>query len=780
MTCPISSVVLGFLLCLLCVLNDQGISITVAAAKTNSRVHIVYLGERQHDNPKLITDSHHDLLATIVGSKSLASELMVYSYRHGFSGFAAKLTEAQAQKCAELPDVVRVIPNTLYKLQTTRSWDFLGLSPQSPSSNILPSSDMGDGVIIGVLDSGIWPESKSFNEEGLGPVPSHWKGICESGEKFNATLHCNRKIIGARWFNDGILAEYGQPLNTSERTEFMSPRDAHGHGTHTASTAAGSFVTNVSYKGLGHGTVRGGAPNARLAIYKVCWNVLVSPCSGADILKAFDEAIHDGVDVLSLSIGGSVPLYSDVDERDVIATGSFHAVARGITVVCAASNDGPSAQTVQNTSPWIITVAASTTDRAFPTSITLGNNKTFLGQAMFTGLEIGFTSLIYPESGGLEPTATGVCESLSLNKTMVSGKVVLCFTSLGWRAVPSASAAVKEAGGVGLIVAKNPTNGLYPCSDDFPCIEVDYEIGTRIVFYIRSTRYPLVKLNRSKTIAGKPILAKVADFSSRGPNSAAPAILKPDIAAPGVNILAATSPLHSFVDAGYVMLSGTSMATPHVSGIVALLKALHPNWSPAAIRSALVTSAWRNGPSGLPIFAEGSPQKLTNPFDFGGGIVHPNAAANPGLVYDMGAADYIHYLCAMGYKNSAISRLTGQATTCPIMRPSILDINLPSITIPSLRHPITVTRTVTNVGDPKSVYEATIDPPLGTVVSVKPNPLVFNSTVQKLTFEITISTTHQMNTGYYFGSLTWTDRVHAVRIPLSVRTEFLQHFADYH
>nr|XP_011470880.1 PREDICTED: subtilisin-like protease SBT3.3 [Fragaria vesca subsp. vesca] len=778
MSIPMSTVVLG-LLCLLCVLNEQGISITVVAAKTNSHVHIVYLGERQHDNPKLITDSHHDLLATIVGSKSLASKLMVYSYRHGFSGFAAKLTAAQAQKFAELPDVVRVIPNTLHKLQTSRSWDFLGLSPLSPSSNILHSSNMGDGVIIGVLDTGIWPESKSFNEEGLGSVPSRWKGVCKSGEKFNATLHCNRKIIGARWFNDGILAEYGKPLNTSKRTEFMSPRDAHGHGTHTASTAAGSFVTNVSYKGLGHGTIRGGAPNARLAIYKVCWNVLGGQCSAADMLKGFDEAIHDGVDVLSLSIGGSVPLFSDVDERDGISTGSFHAVARGITVVCAASNDGPSAQTVQNISPWIITVAASTMDRAFPTSITLGNNKTFLGQAMFTGLEIGFTSLIYPESKGLYPTATGVCDSLSLNNTMVSGMVVLCFTSLGRRIdVTTASDAVKQAGGVGLIIAKNPTDGLYPCSDDFPCIEVDYEIGTRIVFYIRSTRYPLVKLTPPTTIVGKPISAKVAYFSSRGPNSAAPAILKPDVTAPGVNILAATSPLDSFADAGYVMHSGTSMSTPHVAGIVALIKAVHPNWSPAAIRSALVTTAWSNGPSRLPIFAEGSPQKLANPFDFGGGIVNPNAASNPGLVYDMGAADYMHYLCAMDYNNSDITRLTGQATTCPMKRPSLLDINLPSITIPSLGNSITVTRTVTNVGAPKSVYEATIDPPLGTVVSVKPNLLVFNSTVKKLTFEIVISTTHQMNTGYYFGSLTWTDRVHAVRIPLSVRTNFLQHFAD--
>lgn len=225
---------------------------------------------------------------------------------------------------------------------------------------------------------GIWPESQVFDDEGFGPIPSYWKGVCESGQRFNATSHCNRKVIGARWFVNGFLAEYGQPLNTSGDQEYLSPRDANGHGTHTSSTAAGSQVSNISYMGLGRGTVRGGAPRARLAIYKVCWNVYRGECADADILKAFDEAIHDGVDVLSISIGSSIPLYSDVDERDGIATGSFHAVAKGITVVCGAANDGPSAQTVQNTAPWILTVGASSMDRAFPTRITLGNNKTVL------------------------------------------------------------------------------------------------------------------------------------------------------------------------------------------------------------------------------------------------------------------------------------------------------------------------------------------------------------------------------------------------------------------
>ncbi|XP_059662118.1 subtilisin-like protease SBT3.5 [Cornus florida] len=766
-----------YVLCSLFVFYGQAFIATQVVAKSN--VHIVYLGERQHHDPNLITDSHHDMLATIVGSKEAASKLMVYSYKHGFSGFAARLTESQAQRLSEFPGVVRVIPNSLYKLQTTRSWDYLGLSSQTPN-NILQKSNMGDGVIIGVLDTGFWPESKAFSDEGLGPIPSQWKGVCESGEQFNPKTHCNRKVIGARWYINGFLAEYGQPLNRTDDKEYFSPRDANGHGTHTSSTAGGSFVGNVSYKGLALGTVRGGAPNARLAVYKVCWNVLGGQCSSADILKAFDEAIHDGVDVLSLSIGSSIPLFSDVDDRDGIATGSFHAVAKGITVVCAGANDGPLAQTVQNTAPWILTVAASTMDRAFPTPITLGNNKTILGHAIYTGKEIGFTGLLYPESKGLATTSAGACEALSLNQSSVTGKVVLCFTSVSRRiAVSNASSAVRAAGGIGVIIAKNPSDALYPCtSNDFPCIEVDYTAGTQILYYIRSTSSPAVKLSPSRTLVGKSVSANVAYFSSRGPNSIAPAILKPDIAAPGVNILAASSPLDPFEDHGFALHSGTSMSAPHVAGIVALLKALHHDWSPAAIKSALVTTAWRTSQYGYPIFAEGSPRKLADPFDFGGGIVNPNGAADPGLVYDMDRACYIQYLCAMGYNSSSISQLIGQPALCSSNRPSILDVNVPSITIPSLRNSTTLTRTVTNVGPVDSVYRAVIEAPVGTILSVRPSVLAFNSRTKKMSFKVTVSSIHQMNTGYYFGSLTWTNEMHAVRSPVSVRAEIIQSYVN--
>ncbi|KAL5760354.1 hypothetical protein ACOSQ2_019192 [Xanthoceras sorbifolium] len=704
--------------------------------EAKSNVHIVYLGERQHDDTKLIIDSHHQMLADIVGSKEEASKLMVYNYKHGFSGFAAKLTDSQAQQLSELPGVVRVIPNRILSLKTTRSWDFLGLSSHSP--NLLHTSNMGEGVIVGLLDTGFWPESKAFSDEGLGPIPSHWKGACESGDQFNATIHCNRKVIGARWFVDGFLAEYGEFFNTSKKIqEFLSPRDANGHGTHTSITATGSLVQNVSYNGLGFGTVRGGAPRARLAMYKVCWNVDRGQCASADILKAFDEAIRDEVDVISVSIANQIPLFSEVDEHNGIAIGSFHAVAKGITVVCAAGNEGPSAQTVKNTAPWILTVAASTIDRSFPAPITLGNNQTLVGQGIFTEKEIGFTGLVYAEDTTLSLQSEGESQDPPLDASLVAGKVVLIFPSLYDR-LPNATKFVKSAGAVGIIFAKTPHDSLLPCDNDFPCIEVDFNVGTQILFYARSSRYPVVKLSPAKTFVGKPLSAKVAVFSSRGPNSIAPEILKPDIAAPGVNIIAASSPL-------------------------------------AAIKSALVTTAWRNGPSGSPIFAHGASLKLADPFDFGGGFVNPNKAADPGLVYDMTTADYIHYLCAMSYNSFAISSLAGKPTMCPSeKKPSILDVNVPSITIPSLGNSTTtLSRTVTNVGATKSIYKAVIEPPLGIMVTVNPEALVFDAATKKISYMVTVSTTNQVNTGFCFGSLTWTDGVHAVRIPISVKTEIM-------
>ncbi|KAH6832834.1 hypothetical protein C2S53_006081 [Perilla frutescens var. hirtella] len=646
------------------------------------------MGARKHSDIEQISKSHHEMLASAFESKAEAIDSMIYSYRHGFSGFAAKMSHSQAKYFQGLPGVVEVFPNYLYKQQTTRSWDYLGLSASS-TTNLLHDTNQGDGAIIGVLDSGVWPESESFNDKGLGPIPSKWKGYCQSGDSFTPSKHCNKKLIGARYFVDGFAAELNQnyqtPYNASENDEYASARDKDGHGTHYASTAGGSFVSNVSINGLARGTARGGAPKARIAMYKVLWGGIGS---AADILKAFDEAIHDGIDVLSLSLGFDSPLYPETDKRDLIYYGTFHAAEHGIVPVCSAGNSGPLYGTVEDVAPWVITVAAATIDRSFPNPIILGNNHVFAGQGMYIGDDTGFVDLVFFEDRKppLPPTS---CEDITANDTWVAGKVVFCFTDVGEGFIGKAAVGVAQA------------------------------------------------------------------------------------AAPGVDILAA-------VPQGiFDFKSGTSMACPHIAGISALLKSLHPNWSPAAIKSAIVTTAWTEDPyTGEPIYARGEIPRIADHFDYGGGLVNPNEARNPGLVYDIATQDYINYLCAMGYAQKDINQLAGTKKSCPKSGLTVLDLNLPSVTVPNLKGSVTVTRTVTNVGSPNSDYEAVVVAPFGTTVKVNPSRLVFSSHVKKLSFTVTITGLHKTNTEYYFGSLIWTDKIHQVRIPISVKTEFPLLVAD--
>ncbi|VYS50158.1 unnamed protein product [Arabidopsis thaliana] len=722
----------------------------ITAANEKSQIYTVHLGERQHDDPNVVTESHHDILGPLLGSKEASRESMIYSYRHGFSGFAAKLTSSQARELSGHPDVVRVTRSKNMKLKTTRVSDYLGLTSAAPTG-LLHETDMGSEAIVGILDSGIWPDSKSFNDNGLGPIPARWKGKCVSAEAFNASS-CNRKLIGAMYYSKGLESKYNGSFNAAEKGEVMSPLDKIGHGTHCASTAVGSFVPDANVLGLAQGTARGSAPRARIASYKVCWNN--EECFTPDIVKAIDHAIRDGVDVLSLSLGSEVPVDFEVD-RDDFAIAAFHAIMKGIPVVCAGGNDGPEKETISNVAPWLITVAATTMDREYFTPITLGNNITLLGQeGLYIGEEVGFTDLLFYDDVTREDMEAG----------KPTGKILLFFQRANFE--DDFAAYAKSKGAVGVIIATQPTDSIDASTVDIAIAYVDNELGMDILLYIQTTKSPIAKISPTKTFVGRPLATKVARFSSRGPNSLSPAILKPDIAAPGSGILAAVP-----TGGGYDFMSGTSMSTPVVSGIVALLRKKRPDWSPAAIRSALVTTALQTDPSGEPIAAEGSPRKLADPFDYGGGLVNPVKVADPGLVYDMGHDEYVHYLCSAGYDNTSISKLLGEIYTCPTPIPSMLDVNMPSITIPYLSEEITITRTVTNVGPVGSVYKAVIQAPQGINLQVSPETLEFGSNTNKTTFTVKVSTTHRANTDYLFGSLTWADNEgHNVRIPLSVRT----------
>ncbi|XP_078153053.1 subtilisin-like protease SBT3.6 isoform X2 [Carex rostrata] len=676
-------------------------------------------------------------------NKEEAVNSIVYSYKHAFSGFAALLNESQAQILSEMPDVTSVTPNRMFTVHTTHSWDFLGLNYNSKDNTLLQKANYGEDIIIGVIDTGIWPESKSFDATGFGTAPKRWRGICQTGASFDAK-NCNNKIIGARW--------YTKDMTSSElKGAYLSPRDDHGHGTHCASIAAGNVVSHASFHGLAAGSVRGGAPRARIAVYKVCWGA-GSSCSHAGIVAAVDDAVHDGVDVLSLSLGDS--------SYEVI--GTLHAVAKGISVVFAAGNSGPAPRSVENNSPWVISVAASTMDRSFPTDITLGNEQKFVGQSVFyssgKSKHNNFNNLIIG----------GSCDSTTLTELDVTGMIVLCYdptadaqTSPQLNLVIAAQN-VSNAGGIGVIYPQYTLNRLPPL-DGFPYALVDIEIAKKIVSYVNSTRNPLVKISPAYSIEGEQVLApKIAAFSSRGPNPTFPGILKPDIAAPGVSILAA-------VLGSYEFLSGTSQACPHVSGIVALLKSVHRHWSPSAIKSAIVTTASVADAYGVPIEAEAIPRKLSDPFDYGGGHIDPNKAADPGLVYDMHPKDYTNFFkCTLGPSDDCSTSI-GQ----------LYQLNVPSIAVPDLKDITSVFRTVTNVGPTDSTYKAFVQPPAGVTVFVVPDLICFDSSKKVETFKVTFVANRKVQGDYTFGSLNWSDSLkHSVRIPIAVRTIIEDNYAD--
>ncbi|KAG8056417.1 hypothetical protein GUJ93_ZPchr0002g26699 [Zizania palustris] len=720
-------------------------SYVVGQLSQSKKLYIVYLGERQHDDADLVTASHHDMLTSILGSKDETLKSIVYSYRHVFSGFSARLTQSQAREIAGLSGVLRVTENQIYKTQTTRSWDFLGLGYSNTNELLAEanSNNYGEDIIIGVIDTGITPESASFDDSGYGPPPSRWKGICQVGPSFGANS-CNRKIIGARWYADDIE-------NSTFAKEILSPRDTGGHGTHTASTAGGNIVHNVSFRGIAAGTARGGAPRARLAIYKACWS---EHCSNAGMLKAMDDAVHDGVDVLSLSISGP-------DEDP----GTLHVVANGISVVYSAGNDGPTAQTVKNSSPWLLTVAATTMDRSFPVVITLGNKEKFVAQAFV------FSEEIASQFSEIQSYTANDCKADHINST-VKGKIVFCFPPTF---SPSAQlntgrffAAVVANGGRGFIWPLYNTDsflGDYLAASTTSLVPVDYEIAYRIEQYISNDDNPKAKISLTRTTVGSEVPApRVAAFSSRGPSSIYPGVLKPDIAAPGVSVLAAAPATASFQGIPYHFLSGTSMSCPHVTGIVAVLKSIHPQWSPAALKSAIMTTTRTLDNNWMPIQANGYVPKIADPFDYGAGFVNPTKAADPGLIYDISASDYLKFFNCMGGLGPRDNCTTAKGG-------SLTDLNLPSIAIPNLRAFQSAVRTVTNVGKlDDAVYTAFLEPPAGVEMAVEPPVLVFSKDRKVQSFKVTFKTTRKVQGDYTFGSLAWHDGgSHWVRIPIAVR-----------
>ncbi|KAL2477918.1 Subtilisin-like protease SBT1.1 [Forsythia ovata] len=711
----------------------------------------------------LTESSSHDKAER--GRQTSPPELL-YVYETVLSGFSAKLSEQQLESLRKMDGFLSATADEMLQLHTTHSPQFLGLKQ---GSGLWNAQNLASDIIIGIVDTGIWPEHISFRGSGLSPVPPRWKGKCQAGTKFRAS-NCNRKLIGARAFFKGYEAIAG---TINETLDYRSPRDSQGHGTHTTSTAGGNLVKGANFLGLAKGSAAGMKYTARIAVYKACYQL---GCASSDILASIDQAVNDGVDVLSLSLGGtSKPYYIDN-----IAIASFGAIQNGVVVSCSAGNSGPSDSTVSNVAPWIMTVAASYLDRSFPTRVKLGNGQVFTGASLYYGKPTKQLPLVYGETAG--GGGAKFCISGSLSRRFVEGKIVICDRGINSRVQKGEQ--VKMAGGAGMIVANTNDQGdeLFVDPHILPATSLGALAASSCKKYSNFRNNATASIKFLGTVYGNPAPVMAA-FSSRGPSLVEPSIIKPDITAPGVNILAAwppnISPTQLKTDKRSVqfnIISGTSMSCPHVSGLAALLKSAHKDWSPAAIKSALMTTAYVNDSKNAPISDAASVNStLATPFAFGSGHVDPEYASDPGLIYDISTDDYLNYLCSLNYNSTQMALFAGGNFTCPNaadLQPG--DLNYPSFTVVFNTNAQNVTatykRTVTNVGTPVSAYVVQVTEPKGVSIVVEPEVMNFQKIGEKLSYTVSFVGTggSTVSSNFTFGSLVWISQKCSVRSPIAV------------
>ncbi|KAK6130845.1 hypothetical protein DH2020_035414 [Rehmannia glutinosa] len=484
-------------------------------------------------------------------------------------------------------------------------------------------------------------------------VPARWKGICEVGEEFNSSL-CNKKIIGARYFREGIRA-----ANPGVTIPMNSARDMDGHGTHVASTAAGNYVDGVSFFGYAPGTARGVAPRARLAVYKVLWNGGVT----SDILAGIDQAVADGVDILSISISNrNTNLY-----ENPLAIASFGAREKGILVSLSAGNRGSSIATIFSGIPWAVVVASGTVDRWFAGTLTLGNGKTITGWSTFPArATIRNLPIVYNET-------LSACNSTELLTEAPYNSIIICNVTDETTDFSSLMNYLSESNVRTAVIVSEDTSIFRSNSFRYPGAVITRTEALEVINYTSNTAASTASLHFQQTVVGHDTRAAPAlsDTSSRGPAPSYQGILKPDIMAPGVLILAACNPHTTesrignniFLASDYTLLSGTSMACPHISGIAALLKAAHPDWSPAAIQSAMMTTANPLDNTKQPIKDMGFGYSVATPLGIGSGQVDPNRALDPGLIYDASPQDYVNLVCSMNFTREQTQTIVSDKST---------------------------------------------------------------------------------------------------------------------
>ena len=688
-----------------------------------------------------LNGKHADAAAAVGADK-------FYDYGYSFNGFAAKMSEQAAAKLASLTGVVDVSKDVLQQPSTSTTPTFLGLDEPGTGlwAKLGGPQSAGEDVIVGVVDTGIWPEHPSFSDQAdhvfrtgssgkrtqvYDAPPSSWHGSCQSGEQFSQDM-CTNKLIGARYYLSGF-GHFG-----IVKGDYKSPRDHDSHGSHTASTAAGNYNVQTTGPAVPLGNISGMAPRARIAAYKVCWNGDQGGCASSDSMAAIDQAVADGVDVINFSISGTSTNFLDPVERAFM-----FAAGAGVFVAASAGNAGPGASTVAHPSPWLTTVAASTHSRAAEATLTLGNGASYVGASSNVTPTTG--SVILSSSAGAagaSASAVALCFLGALDPAKVNGKIVVCDRGVNARVEKSQE--VQRAGGIGMILANTSPNSLNADLHFVPSIHIDEVAGAAVKTYVTTAGAGATATIGA--VSGAAPAPKMAAFSSRGPLLGASGdLLKPDVSAPGVDVLAAVSP-----DSGreFDLLSGTSMSSPHVAGLGALLTQAHPTWSPAAIKSALMTTGYDTIDGDV--------------FAHGAGHVKPNSAVDPGLVYDNGFADWRGFLRGQGLCTLCFG--TTPATTI-----KATDLNLASIAIGKLAGVQTTTRTVTNVGATSATYNGVVTGVSGVDVTVTPSSFTLAPGASQ-TFTVGFVTNASATfDAYTSGHLTWSDGVHSVRSPIVVK-----------
>jgi uncharacterized repeat protein (TIGR01451 family) len=612
-----------------------------------------------------------------------------FTYQAALNGFALVLTPKEAARVLVLPGVQRVQRDFIDYPQTDYGPAWIGAGAIWNGAGV-PAS-YGAGIVVGVLDTGINFQSPSFARVGgdnfISANPrNRFYGVCDpESQIYDPQFICQEKLIGAWDFADN--------LGTLDNDEQDGPADNNGHGSHTASTAAGNFVnaSMVAPTVVVNANVSGVAPHANIIAYDVC---LPSGCPGSALIAGLNQAVLDGVDVINYSIGGgSRDPWQSADALAMLA-----AYDAGIFVAVSAGNEGPAPSTVGSpaNAPWVTAAAASTHDRRFVNTLTLtGGSSTpapIVGQSI-TGAAGPAPVVSATDVQNSTGSADAYC-SAPFATGSLAGKIVLCERGINGRVEKGAN--VLAGGAVGMILMNDAANGSSLIADAhvLPAVHITHAEGVSLRNWLATGANHRGAISGTTKDVNSAYGDILASFSSRGPDAAGPNVLKPDVAAPGVDILAA-----SHVAGNYMVMSGTSMASPHLAGAAALLAAQHPTWTPAEIRSALMLSA-------VETVRKEDGTTPADAFDAGSGRIDLRLAPRVGFVLDEAAYAFELANPATGGDPSAL--------------------NLASLADSNCVQTCTWTRTVHSVLDSTITYNTTPINSAGLSISVQPASFTLN------------------------------------------------------